>query len=312
MYSFLGVLLQKKYMKFLITGATGLVGTALTEFLLRSGHSIHILSTRKNHSPNHENVRSFYWNPTESYVDAKAFEGIEVVIHLAGASISQRWTPKAKREILDSRVLSTRLLYESIKNLKSIKHFVSASAIGLYPSHLSKTYIEEESQKAQSFTGEVVQKWEAEAASFRSLPIKVSIVRIGLVMSSKGGALIPLAMPTRWGMGVWFGNGQQWQSWIHIHDLVRAIDFVVQNKIEGVFNATAPEPVLQRTLVKAIAKKLGAPQWLPGIPKLPIRLAMGSMSEVLFESLRVAPAALTYHGFGFSYPDIEGCLDNLL
>lgn len=299
-------------MKFLITGATGLVGSALTELILKSGHTIHILSTRKKNNPSNDTLRTFYWNPKEMFADQKAFEDVDVVIHLAGAPISQRWTSKAKREILDSRVLSTRLLYESIKNLKSVKHFVCASAIGIYPSHPSKTYTEEETQKAQSFTGEVVQKWEAETAAFRSLPIKVSIVRIGLVLSSKGGALVPLALPTRWGMGAWFGNGQQWQSWIHIHDLVCAIYFMVENRLEGVFNATAPEPVSQRTLVRTIAKTLGVPQWLPGIPKLPVHMAMGTMSEVLFESLRVVPAALTHHGFDFSYPDIEGCLDNLL
>lgn len=299
-------------MNILITGATGLVGSSLTHFLIQSGHTVHILSTRKKYSPTHKKIHAFYWSPQDGHIDMKAFENVEAVVHLAGASINQRWTTKAKRAILDSRVLSTRLLYDSIKKVNSIKHFVCASAIGIYPSHPSKKYTEQNTQTANSFSGEVVQKWEAEASHFRTLPLKVSILRIGLVLSDKGGALVPLVMPTRWGLGAWFGDGLQWQSWIHIHDLIRAIDFLIKKNLEGVYNATAPTPVSQRDLVKAIARTLGVPRWMPGIPKLPIRWIMGSMSSILFESLRVSPTALTDCGFTFAFPDIDSCLEDLL
>ena len=299
-------------MNILITGATGLVGSSLTHFLIQSGHAVHILSTRKKYSPTHKKIHTFYWSPQDGHIDMKAFENVDAVVHLAGASINQRWTTKAKRAILDSRVLSTRLLYDSIKKVNSIKHFVCASAIGIYPSHPSKKYTEQSTQTANSFTGEVVQKWEAEASHFRTLPLKVSILRIGLVLSDKGGALVPLVMPTRWGLGAWFGDGLQWQSWIHIHDLIRAIDFLIKKNLEGVYNATAPTPVSQRDLVKAIARTLGVPRWMPGIPKLPIRWIMGSMSSILFESLRVSPTAFTDCGFTFAFPDIDSCLEDLL
>jgi uncharacterized protein (TIGR01777 family) len=299
-------------MKILVTGATGLVGTALTDFLLQSGHIVHVLTTTKNKTFSHKRVFVFQWKPNQSLIDMKAFEGVEAIVHLAGASISQRWTAKARQDIIDSRVLSTRLLSEAIQNSSSVKHVVCASAIGVYPSHPSKVYVEDESSTARSFTGEVVQKWEAEATALRKLSVSVSILRIGLVMSNNGGALVPLKAPTKWGMGAWFGNGQQWQSWIHISDLVRIIDFVIKNKKDGVFNATAPLPVNQRNLVKSIAKTLGVPQWMPGIPQFPIRLIMGAMSSVLFESLRVSSKRLSDQGFEFSFQDIDSCLKDLL
>lgn len=309
---YLLVLLQKKYMKILVTGSTGLVGTALTDFLLYSGHTVHVLTTSKNKVFSEKPVYVFQWQPNGSLIDMKAFEGVEAVVHLAGAPVNQRWTKKARKDIMDSRVLSTRMLFEAIQKSSSVKHVVCASAIGIYPSHRSKIYKEEDSSIAQTFTGEVVQKWEAEASTLRKLSISVSILRIGLVMSNKGGALIPLKTPVKWGLGAWFGNGLQWQSWIHISDLVQIIYFMINNKKDGVFNATAPNPINQRTLVRSIAKTVGAPQWMPGIPKLPIRLIMGAMSSVLFESLRVSSKTLSDQGFKFSFPDIDSCLEDLL
>lgn len=299
-------------MKILITGATGLVGTALTDFLLTSGHTIHVLSTQKKEPSKNSHLKFFYWNPKKNQIDNTALDGVQAVVHLAGAAINQRWTQNAKKEILESRVLSTKLLFDAVQGVGSVKHVVCASAIGVYPSHTSKIYTEKDTEKAMSFTGNVVQQWESESVAFKTLPLKTAIIRIGLVMSDKGGALVPLTIPTRLGMGAWFGNGNQWQSWIHIDDLVRAIDFLIQNKLSGVFNATAPEPVTQRFLVQTIAKTLAVPRWLPGIPKLPIRLVMGQMSEVLFDSIRVVPKALLDHGFKFSFSRINDCLEDLL
>lgn len=299
-------------MKILVTGATGLVGTALTDFLLHSGHVVHVLTTSKNKAFSEKRIDVFQWQPSESLIDMKAFEGVEAIVHLAGAPISQRWTEKARQDIIDSRVFSTRLLFKAIQKASSVKHVVCASAIGIYPSDPSKIYKENEPSVAQTFTGEVVQKWESEATALRKLSVSVSILRIGLVMSNKGGALIPLKAPTKWGMGAWFGNGQQWQSWIHISDLVRIIDFVIKNKKDGVFNATAPNPVSQRTLVRSIAKTIGVPQWMPGIPKFPVRLIMGAMSSVLFDSLRVSSKSISDQGFEFSFQDIDHCLKDLL
>ena len=299
-------------MRILISGASGLIGKALIPILQQAGHHIYVLSTRANNALFPINIKVFHWNPEKGIIDNNAFNDIDVVISLAGAKIAQRWTSKTKKSILDSRVLGTRLLVDSLKtnNKHRVTHFISASAIGIYPSSIKKIYSETDTDIANNFPAEVVRAWETEVDKANVVVSYVSKIRIGLVLSKEGGALLPLAIPTSLGLGAWFGNGAQWQSWIHIQDLVRLFVFVFDNP--GIYNAVAPNPVSQKDLVKSIAKTYKVPQWLPGIPKLAIKTAMGQMGEVLFDSINASSATSQSQGFIFKFPFLIDALNDLL
>ena len=237
-------------MRILVTGATGLIGTQLCSHLLSKGYSLHILTTRTPWQTDDEQSRVFQWSPQNMQIDHGALKGVDTIVNLAGAKINQRWTKKNKRSILNSRIRSTRLLLDAVKHSKQKPHLINASAIGIYPSDLLRQYTEADAVFSNDFDGEVVRQWEEETKQFEKLSCKTTILRIGLVLSNKGGAFIPLSLPTRWGLGAWFGNGQQWQSWIHIDDLVGVIDYCLQNQLEGCVNATASNPVHQRDLIQ--------------------------------------------------------------
>ena len=147
---------------------------------------------------------------------------------------------------------------------------------------------------------------------FEKLSCKTTILRIGLVLSNKGGAFVPLSQPTRWGLGAWFGNGQQWQSWIHIDDLIALIDFCLQNQLEGCINATAPNPVRQRDLIQTMAKELRVPQFLPGIPKFLMSLTLGGMHKLVYDSIYAKPQRLLSCGYPYKFLDITTCVADLI
>lgn len=300
-------------MKVLITGATGLVGSELTKILLQNGVAINYLSTSKNKLEKQENYKGFYWNPTKGEINTEAFEGVSTIIHLAGATIAQRWSSKNKQNIIESRVMPIRLIYHELsKSEHDIKHFISASAIGIYPHSYNKVYTEDEPEVDNSFLGHVVAKWEDEVESLKSLGIIVSKVRIGLVLAKEGGALPQFVNPIKYGLGAAFGSGKQYQSWIHIHDLARIFQFIINNKLEGVFNAVSPYPVTNKDLTKAIAKQLNKPLFLPNIPKFMMKLMLGEMHYLLFASQHVSARKLLNKNFQFKFPALDKALQNLL
>lgn len=299
-------------MKVLVTGATGLIGTQLCNHLLSEGHSIHILTTRAPWQTDNTQTRVFQWSPKNMQIDNKALNGVDAIINLAGEKINQRWTTKNKSSILASRVQSTRLLYESVKQAKKKLHIINASAIGIYPSDFDKKYSEADTSFSLDFDGKVVRKWEEEVQKFDSINCLTTILRIGLVFSNKGGVFVPLSLTTRWGLGVWFGSGQQWQSWIHIKDVVGIIDYCLKNKLEGCINATAPNPICQRDLIKSISKELGAPQFVPGISKFFMSIALGEMHKLLFNSVYAKPQRMLDSKYKYFFPDLSYCLSDLI
>lgn len=300
-------------MKVLITGATGLIGSELVDLLLKNGIEVHYLSTSKSKLVSQTNYKGFYWNPNSGEIDLDAFDDVETIIHLAGATVSKRWTSSYKEEIINSRVLSTRLLFQSLsKKQNTVKHIVTASAIGIYPDSNNKVYHEEETEVDDSFLGKVVYKWENEVSSFERLGILVSKVRIGLVLSKDGGALKEMIKPIKLGIGSPFGTGKQYQSWIHASDLVAIFYFIVANKLEGIYNAVAPYPVTNTDLVKAIASTLNKPCFLPNVPKFLMKIILGEMHEILFASQNVSAIKLLNKGFQFKYASLEKALQNLL
>lgn len=300
-------------MKVLITGATGLVGSELTKILLQNGIAVNYLSTSKSKLENQELYKGFYWNPKTGTLNKEALQGVTTIIHLAGESISQRWTKKNKQEIIESRVLPIRLLHHELsKEEHIVEHFISASAIGIYPHDYEKVYTEQEQEIDNSFLGHVVAKWEDEVNTIKNLGISVSKIRIGLVLAKNGGALQEFVKPIKMGLGASFGNGQQYQSWIHVYDLANLFYYIIKNRLEGVYNGVSPYPVTNEVLTKAIAKQLEKPLFLPNIPKVVMKIILGEMHYLLFSSQQVSARKILDNKFQFKYPTIEKALQNLL
>ena len=300
-------------MKVLITGATGLIGSAIVKQCHDKNIIVHYLTTSKHKLKNDPLYKGFYWNPENGEIDSTCFEDVETIINLSGATISQRWTKKHKKEILESRIKALTVLRNALsKQNHQVKHLISASGIGAYPSSLTNYYDESYPATSETFLGQVVREWEEAANSFDALGIKIAKLRIGLVLSEKGGALTEMAKPIRYFVGAAFGNGEQWQSWIHINDLAHLFVFVMEHQLEGIYNAVAPNPVTNSELTKSIARTLNKPLFLPNIPKVLMKLILGEMHLLLFESQRVCCKKIENKGFHFKYNNVDSALIDLL
>lgn len=227
--------------------------------------------------------------------------------------MSKRWTPTYKKTILNSRKKATELLINNLKGENhQIKHIVSASAIGIYPNSVTNYYDPSFSQISPSFLGKVVCNWEKAVDRFKEVGINVSKIRIGLVLSNKGGALPKIVKPVKYGLGSAFGSGEQWQSWIHIIDLARMFLFIAENQLSGTYNGVAPNPVNNTDFIKTVAKVLKKPLFLPNIPRFFMKLILGEMHILLFESQRVSSKNIQDKGFNFKFNYLEPALTNLL
>ncbi|HEX9979361.1 MAG TPA: TIGR01777 family oxidoreductase [Flavobacterium sp.] len=300
-------------MRILVTGATGLVGSWLIKLLLQKRHSVHFLTTTEDKINSIPECRGFYWNPHKGEMDVNSLIGVDAVIHLAGASISKRWTARYKQEIIESRVLSANLLFRVLKNNPhQVKQFISASGIGIYRNSITNFYKEESREMSDCFLGNVVMKWEHGANQFRRIGINVCILRTGLVLSNKGGALPQMVKPVSLGFGSAFGSGKQVVSWIHVADLAAMYVFALENSLDGVYNAVAPEPVSNKVLTKEIARTLHKPLFMPNVPKFLMEFTLGEMHKLLFDSQYVDSSKIIREGFLFSYPDIRSALTEVL
>lgn len=301
------------FMTILITGATGLIGKEIVKLYQRNHINIHYLTTSKSKLNTSEKYKGFYWNPKKGEIDHACFKGVSAIVNLVGASISKRWTSAYKKEVLESRTLTAKFLQDTIrKHNYKIDHVVSASAIGIYPSSFNTIYSEDDNKVSTSFLGEVVDAWEKAVDQFTDLGVKVAKIRIGLVLSIKGGALPEIVKPIKLGVGAAFGDGKQWQSWIHIKDLASMFVFILQNQLEGVFNGTAPNPVTNKTFTKITAEVLSKPLMLPNIPKFVMKMALGEMHILLFESQKVSSQKIESEGFQFSFKKLKPALEDLL
>lgn len=300
-------------MRVLITGATGLVGSRIAKKCLAKQIDVNYLTTSKEKIKTEAHYKGFYWDATNKEIDLKCFNNVDAIIHLAGASIAKRWTSSYKKEILDSRIDTANLLLNSLKNTKhSVSQFISASAIGIYPSSFRNLYTEEDKKRDDSFLGEVVEKWEAAADSFKELNIKVAKVRTGLVLAEDGGALQKMKEPADFNLGAAFGTGKQWQSWIHIEDLANMYVHILENNLEGVYNGVAPNPVTNNELMEGIAKQLDKSVWLPNVPAIALKVALGDMSTVVLSSQLVSSDKIETTGFSFKYKNLAKALEDLL
>jgi len=300
-------------MSYLITGATGLVGSEILRLCEQQNIVVHYLTIRKSKIRQTKFLKGFYWNPAENEIDTDAFEGVTCIIHLAGASVAERWTRLYKKQILNSRINTANLLAETLKTIDhQVTQFISASAIGIYNSSLTYFYNENNTDLSTDFLGQVIHSWESIADQFKHLGIKVAKIRIGLVLSRRGGALPKLIKPIEMCVGAAFGKGTQWQSWIHLYDLARLFLYIAENNLEGVYNGTAPNPVTQSKLIKTCADILEKPLWLPNIPNFMAKFIFGEMSMILLDSQRVCSEKITNKGFNFNFNTIEAATENLL
>jgi len=293
-------------MKILIAGSSGLIGSSLKNFLQTGGHEVTSLLRREGDG--------VLWNPEQSELNLADLEGYDVIINLAGENlVSSRWSKNKKKRIRDSRVNSTKFLCESLKKLeKPPKVFLNASAIGYY-GNVPDGNVSESQPAGEGFLSEVCQEWEAATECLMGEDIRIVLLRTGVVLSPKGGALKSMLTPFKMGLGGVLGSGQQMMSWIDIDDLVRAIYFSINtDSIRGPINLTAPEPVNNRDFTKALGKALHRPTIFP-MPAFLARLVFGEMAdEMLLSGAKVLPGKLEASRFEFNYPTIDASFKHLL
>lgn len=300
-------------MKILITGATGFIGARLCQILDEAGHTLTILSrdieSAKQELPQIEGA--FAWDASEGPPPVEAFEGIEAVVHLAGETVSGRWTPERKRAIRETRVRGTRHLIQAITSLdEKPLMLVSASAIGLY-GHRGGEDVTEESPPGSGFLAEICQSWEREARRAEEFGVSVACLRFGLVLGPGGGALQAMLIPFKLGLGGPMGSGQQWWSWVHRDDVVGMIQYALEHELSGPFNVTSPQPVRQKDVARTLGRVLRRPAFLPA-PAFALRLALGEFANELLISQRVLPKRAQETGYEFQYPRLEPALRAIL
>lgn len=288
-----------------ITGATGLVGRALSEAFRLDGLAV----TRLVRRPVEPGSSDLFWKPDDGVIDAQHLEGIEACVHLAGESVAQRWTPETRRRIVDSRVQGTRVLCQALAGLeRKPSVLVSASAVGFYGDRGAEP-VDERSLPGEGFLAETCVRWEAETRPAWEAGIRVVQLRIGLVLSRQGGLLATVLPLFKLGLGGKLGGGAQYMSWITLHDLVRAITFCVRNDaVHEAVNAVAPNPVTNAEFTKALGARLGRPTFLPA-PAFALKTALGDMAEeMMLAGARVHPTRLAEAGFTFDHPTLDDAL----
>ncbi|OKL39215.1 TIGR01777 family oxidoreductase [Pontibacter flavimaris] len=295
--------------KILITGGSGLVGMRLSELLIDQGYEVAHLSRKPDKVSSY---KTFKWDVKNGYIDESALTYADYIVNLAGASIAaEKWTDERKKEILKSRVDSTNLLHKCLGRPEHhVKGFISASAIGIY-GDAGDQLMSEESTYGDDFLAEVCKAWEAAAWQMRDLGLRTVILRLGIVLSPKGGALPQIARPVKMMAGAPLGTGRQYMSWIHIDDLCRLfIRAIEDTQLEGVYNAVAPHPVTNKEFTQELAEAMNKPLVLPKVPAFAINLMMGEMSEVVLASQRVSANKVLQTGFTFEYNYLEDALES--
>jgi uncharacterized protein (TIGR01777 family) len=297
--------------KVLITGGTGMIGTRLAELLIDAGYEVALLSRQGSSS----HYQTFRWDPRHDTLDPAAIRYADYIINLAGSSVSDgKWTEERKRDIMESRLDGTTLLANELaKGQHHVRAFLSASAIGIYGDSGDKLVNEEmpPSAPADDFLADVSQKWEHAAQQVAGLGIRTIIARIGIVLSTEGGALPQMARPIKLMAGAALGTGKQFMSWIHLDDLCRLlIQMLDEPQWRGTYNAVSPNPVTNQTFTETLADVMHRPLVLPKVPAFALSLVMGEMSEIVLASQRVSAEKVLNEGFTFEYPNLKAALES--
>jgi uncharacterized protein len=305
----------KKYisMRILITGGSGFVGGIVTRRLRASGHEVTILTRNiAKKSSLLEGIYLMEGDPTKTGSWQKQLANYEVIVNLAGASIFRRWTLEAKKEILNSRILSTQNIVDALAyRATSETHLLSVSGIAYYGSR-GEEELDENNSPAGDFLAQVAQKWESTALSAKRLGVRVVVCRLGHVLGLEGGALPKMTTIARLHLGSAWGTGNQWFSWIHQDDLANVFLFLLERKdIEGQLNLTAPNPIRNKEVMMRLCEAVNKRVFIPAVPDKVLRLILGEFSGVFLNSQRVLPSRLRETGFSFTYPTIQDSFNNL-
>ncbi len=294
----------------LITGGSGMLAEYFSDKYI-ADYNFRFL-TRKVKRQN-----DFLWDINRQYIDPKAFEGVDVVLHLAGSPLTdKRWTENRKQLILSSRVDSTDLLLSEVKRQNiTLEAFISASAVGFYGSSTTENIYTETDEKGNDFLSDICVQWEKSAKEFEitSHAKRVAIARIGIILAPDAGALNEIKKPFKFRLGSSIGDGEQYVPWIHISDMCRILNFMVTNpSINGVYNSVAPQHTNYQNFSTLIGRTMKRPIWLPNIPSFILRIVLGEMSTIIVNGSRVSAGKLVDNGFKFEFKDLNGALKNLL
>jgi uncharacterized protein len=297
----------------LITGGSGLVGNRLTELLLAKGYTVSHLSRKEDKTAT---IKKYLWNIETQFLDTEAFENTTQIIHLAGAGIAdQRWTDSRKKEILSSRIDSTKLLFNKLKTTpNTVNTVISASAIGFYGFGKNNQIFDEKDKPGNDFLADVTQKWEAEVDRIANIGIRVAKMRIGVVLTDKGGALPQMVLPIKLFAGTALGSGDQYLSWIDLDDLCDLFIFSLENPtMSGAYNAVAPNPVTNEVFTETIGKVLNRPIWPIKVPRFVLKLALGEMEVVATGNCNVKNKRIAEEtNFKYTFETLENCLKKYL
>ncbi len=297
----------------LITGGTGMIGSKLTDLLLSNDFKVAHLSRK---AAQFGTVQRFHWNISENTIDPNAIEFADYIIHLAGANVGEeRWTSDRKKEIIASRIDSANLLFHAVKAQKrKLKAFISASGISIYGQDTGGIELtEERRQFGDDFLATVAKAWEASARQFNQLNIRTVSIRTGFVLSDSGGSLARMVTPVKLGAGAPLGSGEQYISWIHLDDLTNIyLESINDDKMEGAYNATAPNPVTNKEMMHQIAEVLNRPFFLPNVPGFLLKLVFGELASVVLGGNKVSSEKLLNSRFKFKYTQLKDALEDLL
>lgn len=298
--------------KIVIAGGTGLIGSRLIDFLAEQNYEVCILTRSDRKS--HKNISYSKWDPNSGSMDGNVLSGANAIINLAGAGIAdKKWTTKRKEILISSRVNSCKTLSQHISKLENhLPFYFGASAIGLYGDRQNEK-LTTESNRGEGFLADVTDIWEKANQELSQNFKRHVILRIGIVLSTKGGALKEILKPANAGVYGYFGNGKAYYSWIHIDDICKIIiDSIHDDSFNGIYNGTSPEPAKIYNLVKAVKNAKNGLGVLMPVPKFGLKLVMGEMADMLFNSTRVIPNRLISHGFEFEYSNLDKTMKNLI
>ncbi len=291
----------------LISGGTGLVGKPLVKLLVQKGYKIHLLSRGEISSNKTGAIREFKWDVYKREIDQDCIEGVDAIIHLAGEEIgSKRWTDDRKKQIVESRTESIRMIYDLMrKNKNQVNHVISASAVGYYGDR-GNELLTETSLPSKDFLAETCIAWEEAVDEGEKLGVRIVKLRSGIVLDKAGGVLPQLEKPLNFGLGIIPGQGSQWVSWIHLQDALSIYIYALENEnMKGAYNMAAPEPVTLEQMCRSIAGSMKKSPLYLHIPDFALKIAIGEMSLMVLESTKASSEKLIRAGYSFEYPGID-------